>query len=149
MVKLCERYNSGSYHDELRLQCAIHLARFYDIIASDAYHLPQVRVDELQVCVQSFLIFRQQLARWATENGRLLYNLTPTFHVCVGTMGKQAAYINPSKCWCYNQEDFMRICVHMALSCAYGTPAANVSLSMCDKYRCLLHLRLTEFVFFM
>ena len=50
---------------------------FYEIVKDPVFCSPPHVVEELQDCVQKFLMYYTLLAQWALGAGRLLYNATP------------------------------------------------------------------------
>ena len=57
-------------------------------------------------------------------------------------MGK---FQNPRTQWTYKNEDFVGRLARIAHSCCHGTKGIKVAKSLHDKYRAMLHLRLTQY----
>ena len=88
-----------------------------------------------------------ELSAWAMDERpvKLLWNEVPKMHY-MAHIALMAAVCNPRWCWCYTDEDFMRIVKKIAESSTAGTPSHLISLKVCSKWAYGVSHRMSESV---
>ena len=141
IYQVCLELDAQSEHDQHRLLAAQHLHEFYLVVDRNGILLPPSESSQLFESVRRFLVHYSWLASESVSLGLVRYNVAPKFHD-LWHLAYMAKWQNPRTHWTYKSEDFVGVVATMGMSCQHGTAAHNLSHSLGDKYRALLHMRL-------
>ena len=96
----------GHPRDLARLEAAVNLARYYDVLRTSGYFLTN---DEHKRAMESLFRFNDKYQRLAAESasrGVLCWNVVNKFHMmCHQAM--EARFLNPECTWTFPDEDLM------------------------------------------
>ena len=137
LVAECEQNRDEDRHRTLVMQA---LAKFYDILEAGGRYLGP-EAPELVEAAETFLSHYSWLASRAMAEGRLLWSITPKFHL-LHHLAQQGVFENPSLYWVYSGEDFVGRISRIAHMCSYGKAAYQVTLPLAERYAIGLHIRL-------
>ena len=121
-AEVAARFNSGSEHDQRRLQVATDLCCFYSTIKSEGRLLSKGALSLLRQVGLRLPGTYAHLAKEALEAGIKAWKLVPKFHIFQHMVGEHAArWGNPRFWWCYSDEDMVGQCIEVAQSCHHNT----------------------------
>lgn len=143
MVELMQLSDDGSAQARQRLAAAKSIWQFCKLLDQAPAVPSSTQATEARTTMQVFLYNYCALHDWAKENSIMLFHLVPKFHMA-WHMAQHFAFLNPRLTWTFKAEDYVGKISKLAHGCTYGTSRMNVSSSICSKYRCFMHLRLSR-----
>lgn len=121
---LCERFNSGSVHDQRRLALCKLLCQFYTAVESEGMFMRAETKAEIARLGSQFVGLYSALAMEAASQNIRAWKLTPKFHLFQHLCEWQCQeYPNPRFYWTYADEDMVGSMVEVAQSCHTRTMA--------------------------
>ena len=138
VLELCERYNSGSTEDRLRLLAIKNLQRYYEVVAGGGMFLTEDEKGKLLQAVQDFQDAYGELCAIAQKERKMLWSETPKLHF-FWHLAKQGQFLNPKIFWTYMSEDFVGKVSKLGHSLLKGTKVWNVPRKLAEKYRFAMH----------
>jgi hypothetical protein len=115
VVKLAERFNSGSPHDERRLVLCKALQKCYGIMSRAGRFLTDDEKESLRETSQTMMACYRNLALEALEHGVRAYKMKPKLHETQHIL--EDSIINPMRVWLYADEDLQRLVKEIAIQC--------------------------------
>ena len=142
---LRERYN-GEARGRRRIAALEALTGFYNLCDSQPMFMELEVAETCLTYMEAFLAHHQWLHDEADEAGQLCYRVVPKNHQA-WHLGFVCRYMNPRFAWTYKCESWVGKVSAVALSCASGTSMAKIPLPLAEKYRLLVHFRLSRGVY--
>jgi hypothetical protein len=96
-------------------------------------------------CMEAMLGHYKWLHADAESNGQWYYNEIPKCHFS-WHLAFNNRFFHARFCWTYKCESWVGKVSHIAHSCSSGTPLCKIPPSLADKYRLLVHFRLSRVV---
>ena len=106
-VFLATRFNTGSQHDLMRLECAKLLDRFYYLLKTEDFFLSAPAVAEIKKIGPDLVTFYNFLSHEAVASDQKYWKVHPKFHMWLHLTETQAGLMNPRMFWCYADEDLV------------------------------------------
>ena len=135
-------YDGSELHTKTlqRMQAMMNVIEFWE---QASWVLTSRQADLCEQWCLKFLEEYKWLNAWAIREDKYLFHLVNKFHsfhhLCLW-----ARHLNPRASWCFKAEDFVGKISTIGLSVSYGVRSTRMSVKLADKYRLLLHLRLTR-----
>ena len=123
-----------------RYQVMSNLSSVYSILDRNGFQIEEQDMAALRLHIQRCARHFRVLARTATAEGKLRWQLTVKMHVFLHLVD-QAKYLNPRYGWTYQYENFVQKMLRVSRACAAGTPPHKTGLSIMNKYRSVLSVR--------
>ena len=135
-MKLCQDFNTGSDHDQIRLECAQGLVDFYNYLkdSEDIRSLSKAALDDFADVGRRICTYYAALSVLSASG----WKLTPKFHL-LSHLTRHTAKMwgNPKHYSCYCDEDMVGHMTEVAESC-HSASVATVSLY---KYAVMLTMQ--------
>jgi len=98
------------------------------------YAIPREYADEFEAVGLDFLVVYGALAKYYTDRGRKLFNLTIKAHYLAHAI-LNARFISPRMAWTYMGEDFMRVSRRLLAVCCAGNKPEQATVKFAMHYR--------------
>ena len=115
-VKLAERHNTNSQHDQRRLAVCKALDRAYNIMGAAGMSLEEKDKAELKELSLAMMSCYRNLALEAAVNSERKWKMKPKLHETQHIL-EDFTWINPRHVWLYADEDLQRIVKLIAVQC--------------------------------
>ena len=107
LIRLAERHNTNTTHDQRRLVVCKSLKRAYDIMKAAGTFLDEQTKAELRQLSVVMMSCYRDLAVEAASNSERKWKMKPKLHETQHIL--EDAFINPMHVWLYGDEDLQRI----------------------------------------
>jgi hypothetical protein len=141
MRKVLDATSAVHQHMLEALASMCDLSKLFD--AADIY-LTTEQSDKAAALAEAFLDHYTWLHEWAEAEGRKLFHTGPLKFHTFWHLVLNARYLNPRFHWTFRNEDYVGRVSQLTHSISMGVRATKLSSKVCNKYRFLLHLRLTR-----
>jgi len=121
----------------------LDLAKLYDIIDRNHFHLTAADAQLFGDVVQSFLQRYAWLCSDCQARDRKTWHLTIKFHMEIH-LAEQSRFMNPKLGWNYGYEDFVGKVVRIAKSCLVSRAHVKVPEKVLSKYLLALSIRISR-----
>jgi len=138
--------DDGSDVSQHRIEALKALGNFYKIMDSQHMFLQPSASNAVMQTMETVLLHYAWLHEDAADEGTWLYNIIPKCHYS-WHLAYNCRYMNARFSWTYKCESWVGKVSHIAASCAAGTSLTRLSVPLADKYRMLMHIRLSRCVF--
>ena len=135
--------DESHYH---RAEACKLLASFYELLDSQPMFMSDEAAAQTVDIMKGCLRHYSWLTQWAEAKGLKLHHQVSKFHFAVH-LAQQATYMNPRLLWTYRAESWLGKMSAIAHSTSFGTRGTRLTIGLCDKFRVMLHFRLTRPVF--
>jgi len=146
MAKLLVEEDDGSDVSQHRIQAIQALCSFYTILESQPMCLPPSASNAVMKTMETLLLHYAWLHDDALGKDQWLYNMVPKCHYS-WHLAYNCRFMNARFSWTYKCESWVGKVSHIAASCAAGTSLTKLSVPLADKYRMLVHVRISRCVF--
>ena len=143
LAQVWKRYQSAESESDQLVDRLLGLQiRFQELLDEDAtaMHLSEESAEGLCKVTDKLLSVYSKLAKQADENGALLWNVTPKFHMLYH-FARKAAFLHPRRGACYQDEDFMGRVKGLVASSSHALPLHQVATTVLKKYRWAMHFQ--------
>lgn len=143
LAQLAAELCDGSLVSRRRRAALDALAAFYSIGDAEPMFMGAAASAASLECMEVMLKHYSWLRQEAERNGQLLYNEVPKCHFS-WHLAYNNRFLNARYCWTYKCESWVGKVSHIAHSCCSGNALARIPPPLADKYRLLVHFRLSR-----
>lgn len=145
MVVVLQHYDATE-HLRLAHVCCGLVAEFYGLLDVAGMFPSPENAARLGALMSNFLNLYKKLNCWAESANRKLFHIVPKHHMALH-LAQQCQWLNSRFGWTYKAESWLGKLSQLGHSCAPGCKSTRITLPLLQKYRILLHLRVSKLIF--
>ena len=143
LAKVAQEMDTGSEVSKHRIAALHCLTLFYQVCDSRPMFMHPDAARKAQQLMEALLGNYFWLHKEAIANSKHLYKYVPKCHYS-WHLAYTARWMNPRFTWTYKCESWVGKISFLACSCAHGTSLAKLSIPVAEKYRYMVHFRLSR-----
>jgi hypothetical protein len=140
-LQICEEYKDPEdSYSQHRFDCLKHLNDVYDTMDRAGLHPSTNDAKAFRKSLDNCLLHYSRLSVLSMKAGVLMWNTIPKMH-WAQHLGLLFRWFNPKYYSCYQGETMVGHMSALGHACLNGTPAHQVPLKVCWRFRLAFHLR--------
>ena len=139
-LQICEEFKDADSYSQHKYQCLKHLNDVYDIMDRASLHPGTNDARAFRKSIDNCLLHYSRLSVISMNSGVLMWNTIPKMH-WAQHLGLLFRWLHPKLYSCYQGETMVGYMSALGHACLNGTPAYQVALKVCWRFRLAFHLR--------
>ena len=139
-LQICDEFKDADSYSQHKYQCLKHLNEVYDIMDRASLHPGTNDATAFRKSLDKCLLHYSRLSVMSMNSGVLMWNTIPKMH-WAQHLGLLFRWLHPKLYSCYQGESMVGYMSALGHACLNGTPAYQVALKVCWRFRLAFHLR--------